>query len=199
MVKAVPQARCSARANILIVATAAFAALAFCAPVAAAPRDPQSDGGGRTAKAKAHPAPAGKEKGAKTKPDEPAKPGAKGEPGKTEPGKQEGETPQAPPEPPPPPYEPRILRLAEILGALAYLDDLCGAKSDWRARMQLFIEAEAKTADRKERIAGSFNRSFHDYELSYPSCTPSAQLIITRFLSEGGQVAREIVNRFSAS
>jgi uncharacterized protein (TIGR02301 family) len=190
---------------------ATFATVFFCASAGAAPLDSQPDSAARSAKAKSHPA--GKEKASKTK--EPSKSDAakaapgKAEPGKTEAGKTEaGKTeagkpdaanPQAQPEPPPPPYEPRILRLSEILGALAYLDDLCGAKSDWRARMQQFLEAEAKTAERKERLAGSFNRSFHDYELSYPSCTPSAQVIISRFLSEGGELARDIVNRFSAS
>ena len=104
-------------------------------------------------------------------------------------------------EPPPPPYEPQILRLAEILGALAYLDDLCGStgSADWRAKMQQLLEAEAKTTFRKERLAGTFNRSFRDYERSYRACTPNAQAIITRFLAEGGKLAHEVVNRYSAS
>jgi uncharacterized protein (TIGR02301 family) len=183
-------------------AAAAVAALGLCAAMAA-PQDPQPG----AAPAKALHAPAGTVKGAKAKADDPAKPqAAKSEPGKSEPGKPEPgktETGKADgavaPEPPPPPYEPQILRLAEILGALAYLDDLCGSKSDWRVRMQQFLEAEAKTPERKERFAGSFNRSFHDYEQSYQTCTPNAQIIIGRFLSEGGQLARDVVNRFSAS
>jgi uncharacterized protein (TIGR02301 family) len=190
-------------------AAAAAAAIGLCAATAA-PQDPQPG----AAPAKALHAPAGTVKGAKAKADDPAKPqaakpdAAKSEPGKPEPGKPgpgktetgkaEGQNPQAP-EAPPPPYEPQILRLAEILGALAYLDDLCGSKSDWRLRMQQFLEAEAKTPERKERFAGSFNRSFHDYEQSYQTCTPNAQIIIGRFLSEGGRIARDVVNRFSAS
>lgn len=183
-------------------AAAAVAAFGLCAAMAA-PQDPQPG----AAPAKALHAPAGTVKGAKAKADDPAKPqAAKSEPGKSEPGKPEPgktETGKADgavaPEPPPPPYEPQILRLAEILGALAYLDDLCGSKSDWRVRMQQFLEAEAKTPERKERFAGSFNRSFHDYEQSYQTCTPNAQIIIGRFLSEGGRLARDVVNRFSAS
>ncbi len=178
-------------------AAAAVAALGLCAAMAA-PQDPQP----AAAPAKALHAPAGTVKGAKAKADDPAKPqaakpdAAKSEPGKTETGKADG---AVAPEQPPPPYEPQILRLAEILGALAYLDDLCGSKSDWRVRMQQFLEAEAKTPERKERFAGSFNRSFHDYEQSYQTCTPNAQIIIGRFLSEGGRLARDVVNRFSAS
>lgn len=175
----------------------AAAAFGFCAalaigPAAAAPRDPPRAANppaaaGKGAKAKAEEP--GKGQAAKSdKPD--AKPDPKSDAARAEP---------APQEPPPPPYEPQVLRLAEILGALAYLDDLCGAKSDWRIRMQQLLEAEARTPERKERFAGSFNRSFHDYEQSYQSCTPNAEIVIGRFLSEGGRLAQEIVNRFSAS
>ncbi len=131
--------------------------------------------------------------------------GAKSAPAKTDAAKTESpdsapSNPDAPAsEPPPPPYEPQALRLAEILGALAYLGDLCGSTDDWRGKMQQFLEAEAKTAYRKERLAGTFNRSFHDYEQSYRVCTPNAQIVIGRFLAEGGKLAHEIVNRFSAS
>ncbi len=124
---------------------------------------------------------------------EPAKADAKGEPSTPS----NSDAPAS--EPPPPPYEPQALRLAEILGALAYLGDLCGSTADWRGKMQQFLEADAKTAYRKERLAGTFNRSFHDYEQSYQSCTPNAQIAIGRFLAEGGKLAHEIVNRFSAS
>ena len=40
-------------------------------------------------------------------------------------------TPPPAAEGPPPPYEPQLLRLSEILGALSYLRDLCGA-GGWR-------------------------------------------------------------------
>ncbi|WOJ90021.1 TIGR02301 family protein [Methylocapsa polymorpha] len=109
------------------------------------------------------------------------------------------ETPAS--EPPPPPYEAQVLRLAEILGALSYLDELCGSgdSAEWRARMQALLEAEAKTTFRKERLAGTFNRSFRGYERSYRVCTPNAQAVINRFLAEGGRLTHEVVNRFSAS
>jgi uncharacterized protein (TIGR02301 family) len=109
--------------------------------------------------------------------------------------------PPAPEAEPPPPYDPEIQRLAEILGALTYLDALCAANppGDWRAKMQALLEAEAKTAARKERLAGGYNRGFHDYERTYHLCTPNAQAIIGRFLAEGGKIAHEVVNRYGAS
>ena len=107
----------------------------------------------------------------------------------------------APETEPPPPYDPEILRLAEILGALTYFDALCAANppGDWRAKMQALLEADAKSAARKERLAGSYNRGFRDYERTYRLCTPNAQAIIGRFLAEGGKIAHEVVNRYGAS
>jgi uncharacterized protein (TIGR02301 family) len=104
-------------------------------------------------------------------------------------------------EEPLPPYDPELLRLAEILGALTYLDGLCTANSprDWRAKMQALIEAEAKTNLRRERLAGSYNRGLRDYERTYRSCTPNAQVAIGRFLAEGSRIAHEVVNRYGAS
>jgi uncharacterized protein (TIGR02301 family) len=101
----------------------------------------------------------------------------------------------------PPPYDPELLRLAEILGALTYLDELCASNpsGDWRAKMQSLLEAEAKTAARKERLAGSYNRGFHDYERTYHTCTQNAQVVIGRFLAEGGKIAHEVVNRYGSS
>jgi uncharacterized protein (TIGR02301 family) len=100
-----------------------------------------------------------------------------------------------------PPYDPELLRLAEILGALTYLDGLCTAKptADWRAKMQALLEAEAKTNARKERLAGSYNRGFRDYERSYHFCTPNAQAAIGRFLAEGSKIAHEVVSRYGTS
>ncbi|VTZ23785.1 conserved exported hypothetical protein [Methylocella tundrae] len=178
----------------LRVIIAAATVGAVCSLAVAAPQDAQPRPASKRPHLKAiHPG-----KAANTKDKPASKSEAKQEPGQKNPGAADPHDP-APPESPPPPYEPEVLRLAEILGALAYLDDLCGSKADWRAKMQNFLEAEAKTEDRKERLAGTFNRSFHDYEQSYQACTPNAQIIISRFLSEGGRLAHEVVNRFSAS
>jgi uncharacterized protein (TIGR02301 family) len=104
-------------------------------------------------------------------------------------------------EEPLPPYDPELLRLAEILGALTYLDGLCTTASprDWRANMQALLDAEAKTNVRRERLAGSYNRGFRDYERTYHFCTPNAQVAIGRFLAEGSRIAHEVVNRYGAS
>jgi len=110
--------------------------------------------------------------------------------------------PVAPPaEAPPPPYEPQLLRLAEILGSLAFLRDLCGLKDGdkFRAKMAELLEAEAKTEKRKDMLAGAFNRGFRGYEVIYRSCTPAADSVIGRYLSEAGRLAHELTNRFGGS
>ncbi len=102
---------------------------------------------------------------------------------------------------PPPPYEPQLLRLSEILGALAFLRDLCGAKDgeDWRAKMASLLEAEAKTGQRRQKLAGAFNRGFRGYETTYRGCTPNAEAAIARYLDEGGRLAHDIAYRYGNS
>jgi len=101
----------------------------------------------------------------------------------------------------PPPYEPQLLRLAEILGALSYLRDICGSPdaAAWRGRMESLLDAETKTPLRREHLAGAFNRGFHGYELSYKTCTDNARVVIERFSREGETIAHDIANRYNAS
>jgi uncharacterized protein (TIGR02301 family) len=61
------------------------------------------------------------------------------------------------------------------------------------------LEAEAKSNARKERLAGSYNRGFRDYERIYHYCTANAQAVIGRFLAEGGLIAHEVVNSYGGS
>ena len=58
------------------------------------------------------------------------------------------------------PFDGSLQRLAEILGALHYLRNLCGANEGlkWRNEMQAIIDAEAPSGDRRARMIASFNR-----------------------------------------
>jgi uncharacterized protein (TIGR02301 family) len=136
---------------------------------------------------------------APTKPPVPKKQRPKAPIAKVEPPKP-GSVP-SPIEEPPPPYEPQLLRLAEILGALTYLKDICGAPDadQWRTRMQALLDAEPKTQLRKDHLAGAYNRGFNGYELTYNTCTDSARLIIQRFMTEGEKITHDVANRFSAN
>ena len=96
------------------------------------------------------------------------------------------------------PYENEILRLAEILGALHYLRDLCGAREGalWRNEMQALLDAEAPSGERRDRLTASFNRGYRGFQQTYRTCTPAADLSIRRYLEEGSKIARDITARY---
>ena len=110
--------------------------------------------------------------------------------------------PSTPPTPTerPPPYEPQLLRLAELTGALAYLRDVCGARDgdQFRARMAKLLEAEGISDTRRDLLAGAYNRGFRDYQTSYRVCTPVADQVIARLLSETAKLASELASRFGS-
>jgi uncharacterized protein (TIGR02301 family) len=98
-----------------------------------------------------------------------------------------------------PAYENDIQRLSEILGALHYLRDICGAREGqaWRNEMQALLDAEAPSGERKERLTASFNRGYRGFQQSYRTCTPAADFAIRRYLEEGAKIARDITARFA--
>jgi uncharacterized protein (TIGR02301 family) len=106
--------------------------------------------------------------------------------------------PPAPAELPPPPYEKVLLRLAEILGSLAFLRGLCTAAdaAEWPKRMQALVDAEGATATRKERLAGAYNRGYRAFALTYRTCTPSANEATARYLGEGETLSRTLAGRY---
>lgn len=133
---------------------------------------------------------------ARTTPRKPKPAGGDAIPAKATPGV------AAPPplqEGPPPPYEPQLMRLSEIMGSLAYLRQLCGAGDgdSWRSRMEALLEAEVATEPRRERLAGSFNKGYRGFEVTYRTCTPNAEIMIGRYLQEGGRITRDISTRYS--
>jgi len=93
------------------------------------------------------------------------------------------------------PYDERLMRLSEILGAVHYLRELCGANDGliWRERMREIMEGEGSTALRRAKLTRSFNNGYRSYSRTYQSCTPSAQTAITRFLAEGSEIADGLV------
>ncbi len=102
------------------------------------------------------------------------------------------------PEPPPVAYEPDLLKLAEIMGSLAFLRQLCTGPDAqrWRARMLELMEVEGTSAGRKERLAGAYNRGFSGYALTYRNCTGSAQEATARLSGDGDKLSRRISARF---
>jgi len=95
------------------------------------------------------------------------------------------------------PFEPGLMRLAEILGSLHFLRNLCGEKGDqWRVEMEKLLETENPDPDRRARFIASFNRGYRSFGTSYTRCTASATEAINRYMKEGEALSRDIASRY---
>ena len=95
------------------------------------------------------------------------------------------------------PYGGKMLRLAEILGSLHYLRNLCGETgSEWRDRMDAIIAAEKPAEGERGRLVSSFNHGYRAFSDNYTRCTPSALAAIDRYMKEGETLSNEIISRY---
>jgi uncharacterized protein (TIGR02301 family) len=95
------------------------------------------------------------------------------------------------------PFEPGLMRLAEVLGSLHFLRNLCGEKgTQWRGEMEKLLQAENPSAERRARFIASFNRGYRSFDGAYTACTPSATEAISRYMKEGEALSRDIASRF---
>lgn len=93
------------------------------------------------------------------------------------------------------PYDGKLLRLSEILGAVHYLRELCGAHEGqtWREQMRRLIELEGSTAIRRAKLVQGFNKGYRGYRRTYRTCTDPALTAIDRFMEEGASLADVLV------
>lgn len=98
----------------------------------------------------------------------------------------------------PAPYDRDLMRMSEIIGALAFLRGLCEAPdaADWPARMKALIESEGVTPARRDRLAGAYNRGYRGYALTYRVCTPAAHEAAARYVAEGDRLSHALAGRF---
>jgi uncharacterized protein (TIGR02301 family) len=93
------------------------------------------------------------------------------------------------------PYDAQIYRLSEIVGAVHYLRELCGAEEAqaWRNQMRDLVNAEGTSALRRARLVDSFNKGYRGYARTYRTCTRPAVQAITRFMQQGASIADALV------
>ena len=99
-----------------------------------------------------------------------------------------------------PPYEDRLHRVAELVGSLHYITNLCGtAKNDqFRIKMQEFIEAETLNEPlRRKLLISKYNKGYRAFASVYTSCTDSAKLVETNYRTEGKALIEELLSRYS--
>jgi uncharacterized protein (TIGR02301 family) len=95
------------------------------------------------------------------------------------------------------PFDPGLLRLAEILGSLHFLRNLCGdAGNQWRQQMERLLQAENPAPPRRAQFIASFNRGYRSFEGTYSSCTASATEAIARYTREGEALSNDIAVRY---
>ena len=104
----------------------------------------------------------------------------------------------SPPADVPAPYDRDLMRMSEIIGALAFLRGLCAAPdaAEWPARMKALIESEGVTPARRDRLAGAYNRGYRGYALTYRVCTPAAHEAAARYVAEGDRLSHALAGRF---
>ena len=97
-----------------------------------------------------------------------------------------------------PPYEGDLLRLGELMGALAYLRELChdGDGAEFRAKMAQLIQSDPRPQEAKDQLAGAFNRGFEGYRTTYRVCTANARDAIAAYLDETQRLARDVAARY---
>ena len=112
--------------------------------------------------------------------------------------------PKQPPAPPPlrkaagpddRPYDPQLFRLAELLGTLHYLRELCGANEGqvWREQMRELSASEGTSTLRRAKLVENFNRGYRDYSRTYRACTQPALTAIQRFMDQAQAIAEGLL------
>ncbi len=95
------------------------------------------------------------------------------------------------------PFDPGLLRLAEVLGSLHFLRNLCGEKGNrWRDEMEKLLQAESPEPQRRAQFVASFNRGYRSFEGTYSNCTASAAEAISRYMKEGEALSNDIAARY---
>jgi uncharacterized protein (TIGR02301 family) len=95
------------------------------------------------------------------------------------------------------PYEAGLMRIAEVMGSLHFLRNLCGEKGNqWRQTMERLLAAENPDPERRARFIASFNRGYRSFESTYTKCTASATEAIGRYTVEGENLARDLAARY---
>jgi uncharacterized protein (TIGR02301 family) len=89
-----------------------------------------------------------------------------------------------------------LVRLAEILGAVHHLRDVCGAHegSLWRNKMIDLLEAARPPAGRRQYLIGRFNDAYYRVRGTYPQCSPGAVREVNALFGEGQQLAAKLTS-----
>lgn len=91
-----------------------------------------------------------------------------------------------------------LLRFSEILGALAYLDTLCGQTESgvWRRQMQALLDAQELSPEDRRKYVDVYNRGHRTFATVHRVCTGETRAILSDYLGQGAEVAERLELRF---
>ncbi|PIT70908.1 TIGR02301 family protein [Bartonella tribocorum] len=97
-----------------------------------------------------------------------------------------------------PPYEKKLLRLAEILGSLHSLQNLCEPQtSQWYDYMNALIEAEHPIPQRRAYFYEAFNEAYRAFSENYHHCTQAAIEANQRYIEEGRTLSENLLMHYN--
>ncbi|WP_455479763.1 TIGR02301 family protein [Bartonella sp. B23] len=95
-------------------------------------------------------------------------------------------------------YETKLLRMAEILGSLHYLQNLCSTPTNqWYSHMNALIEAEQPMPQRRAYFYEAFNGAYRAFSENYHHCTQSAIKANKRYIKEGRALSENLLTYYS--
>ncbi|WP_273757999.1 TIGR02301 family protein [Bartonella sp. AU55XJBT] len=102
-----------------------------------------------------------------------------------------------------PPYEKKLLRLAEILGSLHFLQNLCKPPTNqwptnqWYDYMNALIEAEHPIPQRRAYFYEAFNEAYRAFSENYHHCTQAAIEANQRYIQEGRALSENLLIHYN--
>lgn len=99
----------------------------------------------------------------------------------------------------PAPYDDKLAQLAEILGSLDFIRNLCENDSEpqWKTMMGQLLDSDAKDEpERRERLTASYNRGYRTYSAIQTTCSSQLRSTAERYRIEGATLATEIATRY---
>lgn len=99
----------------------------------------------------------------------------------------------------PAPYDDKLVQLAEILGSIDFIRNLCERDSEpqWKAMMGQLLESDARDEPaRREKLTAAYNRGYRTFSAIQTRCSAQLRATAERYRIEGATLATEITTRY---
>lgn len=98
-----------------------------------------------------------------------------------------------------PPYAGEMERLAEVLGSLQFLTELCeDSAAPWRDQMAELLSLAGSDDAWRARLTDRFNLGYSSFAAVYRNCTDAALLAIAHYREEGAAITADIATRYGS-